>query len=140
MQQDSRRRIVSTDAIRTKLFGDASIQGSWIAIWHEVASQFCQSVAQIDAGEVSEVIYDATNIVRKNRREAIVLAHDCGFNHLTGLWLNPSLATCLERNQQRDRQVPVNVILDMYRSLVGAPPSLAEGLDRLIEIKGKGLA
>jgi predicted kinase len=130
---------VATDAIRARLFGDESVQGSWLKVRAEVERQFRQSVAQIQAGEVSDVIYDATNVVRKIRREAIALAHDCGFTSLTGLWLNPALATCLERNVARDRQVPLSVILAMHRALVGAPPALTEGMDRLVEIQGRWL-
>ena len=138
VQQDPQRRVISTDGIRAQLFGDESVQGSWMKVQSEVERQLRQSVPQIQAGKVSEVIYDATNVVRKIRREAIALARDCGFTYFTGLWLNPPLSLCLERNQHRDRQVPVNIILDMHRALLGAPPSLAEGIDRLIEIKGRG--
>ncbi|UBF29757.1 hypothetical protein K9N68_14520 [Kovacikia minuta CCNUW1] len=76
-----------------------------------------------------------TNVVRKQRREAIALARDAGFTYITGFWLNTPLWLCLQRNEHRDRQVPVSVILDMHRSLMGAPPALQEGLDKLLEIK-----
>ncbi|MGA7937351.1 MAG: AAA family ATPase, partial [Kovacikia sp.] len=131
------RRLISTDAIRSQLFGDEAIQGPWLKVWQEVGHQFHQTVQQIAAGEVLEAIFDATNGVRKQRREAIALARSSGFTYLTGLWLNPPLGICLERNQQRDRQVPLSVILNMHRSLRETPPKLQEGLDKLIEIRGK---
>lgn len=131
------RRLISTDRIRSQLFGDESIQGSWVKVWQEVGNQFRQAVQHIAIGEVSEAIFDATNVVRKQRREAIALAHTVGFTYITGLWLNPPLWVCLERNERRDRQVPTSVILDMYRSLIGAPPSLQEGLNKLVEVKGR---
>lgn len=100
----------------------------------EVGREFRQSVYQIQQGEVSEAIYDATNAVRKQRRQAIALARISGFTHITGLWLNTPLYLCLKRNQERDRQVPDAVIERMYRRLYAAPPSEPEGLDWVIEL------
>jgi len=132
----SQRRLVATDRIRSHLFGDEAIQGAWLRVWHEVRQQFRQTVQQIEAGTVQEAIFDATNVVRKQRREAIALARESGFTYITGLWLNTPLWVCLERNEKRDRKVEPPVILNMYRSLISAPPSLQEGLDKLIEVRG----
>ncbi len=129
--------VISTDAIRAQLFGDAAIQGPWMRVWREVEQQFWRTVPQIVTGSIAGVVYDATNVVRKQRREAIALARRAGFTHLTGLWLNPPLEVCLERNYRRDRQVPIDIVLKMQRCLVGAPPALGEGFDRLIEVKGQ---
>jgi predicted kinase len=132
IQADPRRHLISTDAIRSQLFGDEAVQGAWSQIWQELERQMQNAV---NGG--AETIFDATNVVRKQRREAIDLARQCGFTFITALWLNTPLPTCLERNQNRDRRVPVSVILDMYRCLTGAPPALKEGFDRLIEVRGK---
>jgi predicted kinase len=134
LQECPERRLISTDRIRAELFGDEAVQGPWLKVWKEVEKQFQQTVQQISAGMVQAAIYDATNVVRKQRREAIALAHSSGFNYITGLWLNPPLWVCLERNEKRDRQVPPPIILDMHRSLIGAPPALEEGMDRLIVV------
>ncbi|WP_421656916.1 AAA family ATPase [Leptothermofonsia sp. ETS-13] len=134
LQECPERRLISTDRIRAELFGDEAVQGPWLKVWNEVEKQFRQTVQQIGAGMVQEAIYDATNVVRKQRRDAIALARISGFTCITGLWLNPPLWVCLERNEKRDRQVPVSVILDMHRSLISAPPTLEEGIDRLIEV------
>ncbi len=132
----SDRRLVSTDRIRAHLFGDEAIQGPWLKVWHEVGNQFRQTVQQIETGAAQDAIFDATNVVRKQRRDAIALARENGFTYITGLWLNTPLWICLERNEQRDRQVEPPVILNMHRSLIGAPPTLQEGLDKLIEVRG----
>lgn len=137
VQSNIRFHLISTDAIRSNLFGDESIQGSWTRVWQEVGTQFRQAAANIAAGTYQAAIYDATNVVRKQRRQAIALARAAGFTHITALWLNTPLWICLERNQKRDRQVPLTVILDMQRHLTGAPPGLDEGLDRLVEVRGK---
>jgi predicted kinase len=132
--QQGARRLISTDRIRADLFGDESVQGPWLTVWAEVGRQFRQAVLESQAGIIREAIYDATNAVRKQRRQTIALARESGFTHITGLWLNVPLWLCLQRNQQRDRQVPEEVILHMSRSLCDAPPSEAEDFDRLLEI------
>lgn len=134
VQQCSDRRLVSTDTIRASLFGAESIQGHWLLVWQAVGQQFRESVQQIQAGTVSEAIYDATNVVRKQRRQAIALARESGFTNITGIWINTPLWLCVDRNQARDRQVPKDIIYRMNRRLQGAPPSLLEDFDELIEM------
>jgi predicted kinase len=130
--------LISTDGIRSQLFGDASIQGSWLKIWLEVRRQFQEAVRQAELGQSCLAIYDATNAVRKQRRQAIHLARKTGFLQIIGLWVNTPLAVCLERNQARSRQVPEAVILRMDRRLQGAPPTIAEGLDALRSVSMQG--
>jgi predicted kinase len=119
--------------IRGQLFGDEAIQGAWLKIWLEIRREFQEAVSQISSGEIDFAIYDATNVVRKQRRQAIALARKIGFTYITGIWVDVSIEICLERNQQRPRRVPEEIILRMARRLYGAPPSLEEGLDRLIQ-------
>ncbi|MGV0028918.1 AAA family ATPase [Phormidesmis priestleyi] len=130
--------LISTDEIRSQLFGNESIQGSWLKIWLEVRRQFQEAVRQIETGQASLAIYDATNAVRKQRRQAINLARKTGFSHITGLWIDTPFSVCLERNQARSRQVPEAVILRMDRRLQGAPPAIAEGLDTLRSVSLEG--
>jgi predicted kinase len=126
------RSLISTDAIRAHLFGDETIQGPWPKIWREIERQFQQVVEQIAMGSVQSAIYDATNAVRRHRREIMSLAKAKGFNHLTGVWLDVPLEECLKRNRKRDRQVPEEAIHRMHRCLMGAPPNIQEGFDCLI--------
>ena len=125
-------KLISTDAIRAQLFGDESIQGSWVLVWNQVKRQFQQAVEQISLKHATHAIYDATNAGRKQRREVITLARECGFTQITGLWVDTPVQVCLERNQRRSRQVPEDVIWHMYRQLYDVPPALSEGMDRLI--------
>ncbi|OZH52882.1 ATPase AAA [Hydrocoleum sp. CS-953] len=122
-------QLVSTDAIRAQLFGDEAIQGPWLQVWQQVQQQFHEAVSQ-----TSLAIYDATNAQRGGRKEVINLARETGFSHITGIWLDKSLELCLQRNKQRKRQVPEEVIIKMYRQLTDAPPSCEEGLDELKRI------
>lgn len=130
-QQTCSCLLISTDQIRAELFGDAAIQGDWRLVWSVVQQRFQQAVQQIQAGQIQLALYDATNVKRRYRRDLIQMARSSGFNHITGVWLNPPLAVCLERNRNRSRQVPEPVIDRMHRQLWGAPPRLREGMDRL---------
>lgn len=135
---ESRRQLISTDAIRHQLFGDEAFQGPWVLVWREVQHQFQQVVAQSDSTSIGEAIYDATNAQRRNRREVITLARGAGFTHITGVWLDTPVWLCLARNRRRDRKVPEDVIFRMHRQLRDAPPTLYEGLDRLIHCTSTG--
>jgi predicted kinase len=126
------RQLISTDAIRAKLFGDEAVQGPWFLVWREVQQQMQQSVTYIAQGQIQDAIYDATNTARKQRRRVLTLARNTGFQEIIGLWLDLPLEVCLTRNQQRDRVVPEAVMLRMHRQLIGAPPALAEGFTSLI--------
>jgi predicted kinase len=119
--------VVSTDAIRAQLFGNEALQGQWSLVWDRVDRQLRWAVEQS-----AVAIYDATNAVRCHRCEAIALARAIGFTYIIGLWLDTPLPLCLERNRRRDRVVPEAVILQMHSSLQNEPPTLQDGLDRLI--------
>lgn len=132
MLESQPRLLISTDAIRAQLFGDEAIQGAWLLVWRQIESQFRQALWQIEGGQAKEAIYDATNAARQQRKEALALARETGFTHITGLWLDIPVWLCLARNRRRQRQVPDEVIFRMHRKLRDAPPSLEDGLDRLI--------
>ncbi|TVP63171.1 MAG: AAA family ATPase [Nodularia sp. (in: Bacteria)] len=120
-------QLISTDAIRGQLFGSEATQGPWLLIWREIEQQFQQAVAADQT-----TIFDATNAQRSQRREIIALAREVGFRDITGLWVRTPVWLCLARNKKRQRQVPPEIILRMYRQLRDAPPSLEEGIDHLI--------
>ena len=122
-------QLISTDQIRSQLFGDEAIQGSWLKVWVQIQVQFQQAILQTPV-----VIYDATNAQRRHRREVIRLAQQIGFFPITGLWENTSLEDCLSRNQMRSRHVPEEIITQMHRQLTGAPPSEIDGFDSLIVV------
>ncbi|WP_040483908.1 AAA family ATPase [Lyngbya aestuarii] len=120
-------QLISTDTIRAQLFGDEGIQGPWLRVWSQVQYQFKQAV-----GEGTDAIYDATNTQRRQRKEVITVAREIGFDPIFAVWVNTPLEICLQRNQNRLRQVPEEIILKMHRQLTDVPPSLSEPLDSLI--------
>jgi len=123
-------RLISTDVIRGQLFGLEAIQGPWLLIWREMERQLQQAITANQG-----VILDATHAQRKNRREVITLARDCGFSYIMGIWVKTPVWLCLARNQKRLRQVPEDIILRMHRQIRDAPPSLEEGIDELISFQ-----
>ncbi|MFN8967275.1 MAG: AAA family ATPase, partial [Pseudanabaena sp.] len=78
------------------------------------------------------VIYDATNYKHEYRKNIIDLAKEHGFKPITGIWLDVPLWICLSRNDLRDRVVPEDVVIEMYRTLSYNPPTLSEGFDRIL--------
>jgi predicted kinase len=127
-------RWVSTDDIRQRLYGDAAEQGDWLQIWQAVVQDWQTSADAVAQGLLQGVVYDATNVRRRYRRSAIAIARQCGFTHLTAHWFDLPLEVCLQRNRQRSRQVPEEIVLRMHRQLMGAPPTLAEGFDQLVRL------
>ncbi|GAB1543357.1 hypothetical protein NUACC21_60310 [Scytonema sp. NUACC21] len=132
--------VVSTDAIREQLYGDASIQGEWSEVEKNAISQIVSAIASGKA-----VIYDATNAKRAWRMALLLKLSAChqegqgddekNFPPLPsstsptwiGWYLQTPIETCLAWNEQRDRKVPNVVIEAMYKSLQDFPPIAAEG-------------
>ncbi|MGF1457838.1 MAG: AAA family ATPase [Leptolyngbyaceae cyanobacterium] len=130
MQQSSPSlKYISTDRIRRELFGDEAIQGPWRQVWHQVLQEFQLGVQQASSAGGVGAIYDATNARRRGRRQVIAAARIVGFTRLLAVWLDLPLEICLQRNYQRSRQVPPEVIHGMARQLTGAPPHWQEGFD-----------
>ena len=120
-------QLISPDRIRANLYGSDTIQGNWSEIWAQVQQSFINA-----AKSQQSVIYDATNYKREYRRDVISLAQEHGFKPITGIWLNVPLWICLSRNETRDRTVPEDIVVDMYRTLSYNPPTLSEGFDRIL--------
>ncbi|MEM1290814.1 MAG: AAA family ATPase [Cyanobacteria bacterium P01_H01_bin.162] len=127
--------IISTDQIRAQLFGHAATQGPWPQVWHSVNGQLQTTVQQAQQGNISGAIYDATNVQRQGRHTVIQAARAAGFTRLSAVWFDVPTALCLQRNRQRSRQVPTDVIETMARQLAGAPPHCDEGFDALYRLQ-----
>jgi predicted kinase len=120
-------QLISPDRIRASLYGSAATQGDWAEIWSQVQQEFANA-----AKSQQSVIYDATNYKREYRKNIIDLAKEYGFKPITGVWLDVPLWICLSRNDIRDRVVPEDVVVEMYRTLAYSPPTLSEGFDRIL--------
>ena len=128
-------QIISTDGIRAQLYGDEAVQGEWLEV-RSILIDSLKSVRQsILQGQTTAVIYDATNAVRRQRREFVQIARQCGYAPLIAAWIDTPLAVCLQRNAARSRQVPPHIIEKMQRRLAGAPPTEAENIDCIIRVQ-----
>lgn len=129
IKQNPKHRIVSTDKIREQLFGDESRQRDWQLIEAEVLLQITQ---HLDAGY--PIIYDATNAQRAWRIDLLQKLKQYDNLHWIGWYLKTPLNVCQQWNQQRKRQVPEEVIEQMYNSLRQFPPITAEGFTKIVEV------
>ena len=75
-----------------------------------------------------DYVIDNTNPTKDDRRRYIGPAKDKGY-HIVGYFMQSKLATCLERNGRRERQVPKKGILATFKKI--EIPSLDEGFDEL---------
>lgn len=124
VKRDPRYVVVSTDAVRAKLYGDVLIQGNWREIEAEVLSQIQMAIAQ-----ERPVIYDATNVRQSWRLEFLQLVKDLSHPPLTWVaWvMEVPVEVCQQRNRDRRRVVPPHVIERMAESLAQTPVTTAEG-------------
>ncbi len=126
-------RIVSTDAIRQQLYGDAIIQGEWSSVEELVISQIGDAITQSYS-----IIYDATNAKRQWRMDLLMKLNSRIPPSPPLIWmawyLQTPKETCIVWNQKRDRIVPDIVIERMYKSLQDFPPVVAEGFAAVKEI------
>ena len=112
--------IIESDAYRKKNYGNESVQGDNNKLFEEIHNDILENLS---AG--SNVIFDATNLGRKNRlsllnklskdviKECIIVA--------------TQYEKCLEQNRNRERKVPEEVINRMYKSF--QVPTFTEGWD-----------
>ena len=123
--------LLSTDAIRAEVFGDAAVQGPWIDIQQRLQQRLIEAVA---AG--IPVIVDATHARRPWRlalTQALPLPQPVAW---IGWWLHTPLPTCLEWNRKRQRLVPEPVIQEMAAALADPHfgPCRAEGFAALCSL------
>jgi predicted kinase len=124
--------VLSTDAIRAEIFGDASVQGPWSAIEERLHERLLGAVA---AG--MPVIVDATHAERAWRlaiTQQLALPRPVEW---IGWWLFTPLGTCLRWNAKRERQVPAPVIRRMAASLADGAfgPGRLEGFAAVVAVQ-----
>jgi predicted kinase len=119
---------VCPDLIRKRLYGDENIQGDGKKVF-ETAYNDIKEYASL--GE--NVVFDATNTNAKRRKEFVKEMRPY-FDIIILKWFNTPINVCLERNAQRERQVPEEVIRRMAQNFFNKP-TIDEGFDIVEEIK-----
>ena len=116
--------VLSSDAIREELFGDANDQSNNKLVFKTLHNRAKEALL-----DCKDVIYDATSLTKDIRANIIkevggeALAINC-------LFFDVSLKQCLRRNKKRDRKVPKKVIKDMAKRL--EKPTKDEGFDYVL--------
>lgn len=114
--------VVSTDAIRAELLGNAENQSRGAEVFDMA---YGRVISAMNADDSNGVIFDATSLRAQNRRQLKELVPD-GVTRICVVCDTP-LDVCLERNSARDRVVPPDVIRRMSATLAGNRPSEDEG-------------
>ncbi len=113
---------LSSDAIRKELYGDESIQGNPADIFSLMQKR---AVEALNDGH--NVIYDATNITRKDRASIIGICPKFAKIEAHVVWA--PIETCIERDASRERTVGKEVIDRMLKRFQA--PFVDEGIDEI---------
>ena len=108
-------KIISTDDIRMDLYGNETTQG----IWREIETEAIQRITTTLA-KGNSLVYDATNFKRSYRIDFLQKVEREIKNKKLNIkfrciawYLKTPLETCIAWNQQRERQVPEDIITSM---------------------------
>jgi predicted kinase len=112
----------SSDSIRAELYGDESIQGNPAEVF-----SLMQKRAIEPLNEGYDVLYDATNITRKDRSAIIGLCPKFAEIEAHIIWA--PIKTCIERDATRDRTVGKEVIDRMLKRFQA--PFVDENIDEI---------
>lgn len=125
-------KIFASDKLREELWGDESIQGDNKELFSELHKRIKDCLKQR-----LSCVYDATNINAKKRTAFIkeLAKIDC---RKVCIFMVTDIDICLERNEERGRSVPIEVIDRMYRNI--DIPQFREGWDeiRIIRTRKEG--
>ena len=119
--------VLSTDTIRTLLYGSPMVQGSWTDVERVLHNLLLKCVSQNKS-----VIIDATHTLKAHRKTLLTLSKQINW---TCIYLKTDLDTCHKRNLKRSRTVPKTVIDNMYQNLLNEPPTLNEGFNHIKTIE-----
>jgi predicted kinase len=112
--------VLSSDAIRLLIADDPAIQ----AIHRRVFATLRYLAKQRLQLKMPVTCIDATSLTPWERRPWIRLAQDTDCD-AEAIFFDTPLEVCLDRNRQRERVVPEDVVREMARRL--EPPSTEEG-------------
>lgn len=113
--------IVSSDAIREEVLGDANDQSHNQEVFNIVEKR-CREALKAN----KETVLDATNLNRKRRINFIKTMPKC---EVKAVVFAIPFEECCKRNAARERVVPQSAMERMYRSF--QPPHYAEGFDNI---------
>lgn len=120
---------LSSDTIRKELYGDESIQGDPAEVFSLMQKR---AVAALNNG--NDVVYDATNVTRKDRASIISICPKFAKIETHIIW--SPIEECIKRDASRDRNVGKEVIDRMLKRFQA--PFYDEGIDEIKIITPEG--
>lgn len=121
---------VNMDDIRKDLTGDEGDQTQNA----KVAQIARMNLHEALSNGVEAIYWDNTSALRKYRRDIVKAAKKANYKAVA-VWFDLPFELCVERNEGRDRVVPIDVLERMYDSIQKTPPDYDEGWDDIIVIK-----
>jgi len=118
---------ISPDDLRQQVTGNAEDQSKNNLIFNDLIPKLLLESKK----NRKDIIYDATNYCRKNRKNILAFAKENNY-YVVGYVFHTPIEVCKYRNSQRARKVPEFVIDKMHNGW--EEPTLAEGFDELILI------
>jgi len=119
--------ILSSDSIRKELYGDEMDQTHNQEVFDELYSRLHEALK-----DGTDVIIDATSVNRRERHQAIKIGQKFGA-YIEAIVFKTPIATCIKRNDIRDRKVP-DYVYDRYIQKF-ENPMIDEGFDCIRVIK-----
>ena len=122
---------LSSDAIRKEFYGDESIQGDPAEVFSLMQKRAVEAL-----NEGHDVIYDATNVTRKDRASIINICPKFAKIEAHIIWA--PIGMCIERDAIRDRTVGKAVIDKMLKRFQF--PFYDENIDEITIVRPQGFA
>lgn len=122
---------VNRDDTREELLGDPTDHTKEQAVTVRIENNVRRAIRQR-----RHVIIDATNNNPRSRIDWIKFTRKLGAEKIIGLYVNTDALTSLQRNKDRSRTVPDDVMERMHSRLMLNPPNLTEGFDLLLQTTG----
>lgn len=124
--ENNNLRVVSSDAIREELYGNAEEQCNPKRVFDEMEER---TILLLNAGY--DVFYDATNTERKFRVATLEkVANISGVKSIA--YVFPlDVERAIRQNASRERHVPEHVIRSMAKKIKSEPPVKEEGFDEI---------
>lgn len=122
---------ISSDSIREQVFGDVNDQTHNAEVFELMKTKTHENLRNN-----INVIYDATNTSRKRRTQFLKELPE-GIHKIAILFTTP-FNICCDRNNKRDRQVPMESMLKFYKGFQA--PWYTEGFDEILLVADKDLS
>lgn len=124
---------ISPDDIRLEITGNAADQTKNSEVWDEA---YVRTKNELQSGKT--VVFDATFVNPKQRRDFINFAKENGAEKVQGVFLDIPIEIAKERNENRERIVPEYAMDRMNESLRKFPPQIEDGFDGLFSLNEMG--